>query len=46
MIRNDMKHNLNKINKADTNIKELQKKKEKLITENMRNQEELPIKEK
>lgn len=45
MVRNDMKHNINKIQKGKENIEAQQKKRQNLIDENLKNEKELPIKE-
>jgi len=44
-IRTEMKHNLNKKNKAKEAIEEIEKKKQKMISDNIQNQEALPNKE-
>lgn len=46
MIRNDIKQNFNKIKKAQDTINTLEKKKEDIIDENLKNERELPNKEK
>ncbi|CDW77228.1 structural maintenance of chromosomes protein [Stylonychia lemnae] len=45
LIRNEMKHNLQKINRAKESIDEIEKKKQKLIQENAHNEKILPEKE-
>ena len=45
-IRNDMKHNVSKIHKAQEAIQDIENKKRKLIEENLQNERTLPDKEK
>jgi len=45
-LRNDMKHNVSKIHKAQEAINEIEGKKNRLIEENLQNERTLPDKEK
>lgn len=46
MIRNDMKHNINKIKKARESIEGHNKKKQNLVEEAFKNEKDMPGKEK
>lgn len=45
-LRNDMKHNVSKIHKAQESIAEIDSKKRRLMEENLDNEKNLPNKEK